>query len=113
MRHELKIWPQYFALVVNGSKTWELRKNDRPFAVGDTLLLKEFDPATGSFSGRHCTRLVVGVMPSTELVMVEPGYCLLSITQLPGVSDSAKITRVLEILQNISSGTTSVRAYTR
>lgn len=40
--HELKIFPQYFEEVLNGNKTFELRKDDRGFEVGDILILKEF-----------------------------------------------------------------------
>lgn len=40
--HELKILPQYFEKVLDGSKTFELRKDDRGFEVGDILILKEF-----------------------------------------------------------------------
>lgn len=40
--HELKILPNYFKAVVSGEKTFELRKNDRKFEVGDTLVLKEY-----------------------------------------------------------------------
>lgn len=43
--HELKILPQYFKAVQNGSKTFELRKNDRRFKVGDTLILREWHPS--------------------------------------------------------------------
>jgi Domain of unknown function (DUF3850) len=43
-RHELKIWPQYFSRVADGTKTFEVRKNDRGFQLGDTICLKEFDP---------------------------------------------------------------------
>lgn len=43
MIHELKIIPQYFEAVVKGIKTFELRKNDRDYKVGDTLLLKEWN----------------------------------------------------------------------
>ena len=42
MVHELKILPQYFEKVLDGSKTFELRKDDRGFEVGDILILKEF-----------------------------------------------------------------------
>ncbi len=44
MTHELKIWPQYYCRVADGSKTFEVRKNDRGFQPGDTVVLKEFDP---------------------------------------------------------------------
>lgn len=42
--HELKIWPVYYQAVRNGSKTFELRKNDRGFQKGDRVVLREFDP---------------------------------------------------------------------
>lgn len=44
MKHELKIWPQYYHRVKDGSKTFEIRKNDRDFQVGDTVILIYFDP---------------------------------------------------------------------
>lgn len=49
MNHELKIWPQYFHYVANGSKTFEVRKNDRGFSFGDTVLLKEWDPDRAAY----------------------------------------------------------------
>lgn len=44
MTHELKIWPQYYCRVVDGSKTFEVRNNDRGFQPGDVVVLKEWDP---------------------------------------------------------------------
>ena len=44
MIHELKIWPQYYQAVADGSKTFEVRKNDRGFQKGDEVVLKEWDP---------------------------------------------------------------------
>lgn len=44
VHHELKIWPQYFGRVKDGSKTFEVRENDRGFQPGDTVTLKEWDP---------------------------------------------------------------------
>lgn len=44
MKHILKIWPQYYQAVADGSKTFEVRVNDRGFQKGDHVLLREFDP---------------------------------------------------------------------
>lgn len=44
MDHELKIWPQFYSRVNDGSKTFEVRHNDRNFQFGDTVTLREFDP---------------------------------------------------------------------
>lgn len=44
--HSLKTWPEPFQALVDGRKTFELRKNDRGFMVGDQLQLREWDPAT-------------------------------------------------------------------
>lgn len=45
MEHELKTWPCYFEHVTSGNKTFEIRKNDRGFQSGDTVVLREWDPA--------------------------------------------------------------------
>lgn len=45
MIHELKIHPQYYARVADGSKTFEVRDNsDRGFQMGDTVVLREWNP---------------------------------------------------------------------
>lgn len=43
--HELKTHPPHFADVAGGVKTAELRRDDRGYAVGDTLVLREWEPA--------------------------------------------------------------------
>lgn len=49
-KHNLKILPKYFEAVINDEKTFEIRKNDRNFIVGDIAVLKEFE--NGSYTGR-------------------------------------------------------------
>jgi ASC-1-like (ASCH) protein len=51
MIHELKIHPQYYCRVADGSKTFEVRNNDRGFQPGDTVILKEWDPEPVNSTG--------------------------------------------------------------
>ena len=41
MTHELKLQPKYFRAILDGKKTFEIRKNDRGYKVGDKVILKE------------------------------------------------------------------------
>ena len=66
MTHDLKTWPEYFAAVLDGSKTFELRSNDRGFSVGDLLRLREWDPETSAYTGREVTRSVSYLLPGPD-----------------------------------------------
>lgn len=89
MQHELKILPQYFKEVVNGNKTFEIRKNDRGFKVGDTLLLKEYysecrefkhlEPSKG-YTGDEITKEVSYILEGGQYGL-EEGYCILGLKQ--------------------------------
>jgi ASC-1-like (ASCH) protein len=52
MKHEKKVWPAYFQLILEGKKNYELRLADWECNEGDILILKEWDPETGEFTGR-------------------------------------------------------------
>lgn len=58
MTIEKKIWPEYFQKILDGEKTYELRLADFDCQPGDTLVLKEWDPKTGSYSGREISKEV-------------------------------------------------------
>ncbi len=45
--HELKALPIFFQHIWNGTRTFEVRKNDRDYRIGDTLYLREWSPETG------------------------------------------------------------------
>lgn len=85
-RHELKTDPAVFAAVLAGAKTHEIRKNDRGFAVGDDLLLRE-TTYTGEqmgrgyplhYTGRELERSVSHVLSGYGL---QDGWCILSLAQ--------------------------------
>lgn len=56
--HELKCWPEYYSHIEDGSKPFEIRRDDRGFKVGHVLWLKEYDPQSQTYSGRSCRKRV-------------------------------------------------------
>ena len=54
--HFLKTWPQWFEPIRQGLKMFEIRRDDRNFAVGDLLVLEEFRPGVGEYTGRTLSR---------------------------------------------------------
>jgi hypothetical protein len=82
--HELKILPQYFNAVQDGSKNFEIRKNDRGFKVGDRLLLKEWDSMI-EYTGKEITKEISYIFDSKEsntLYGLEEGYCILGLKDI-------------------------------
>tara|TARA_R110000851_G_scaffold44625_1_gene109566 strand:- start:1195 stop:1431 length:237 start_codon:yes stop_codon:yes gene_type:complete len=77
MEHTLKILPQYFEEVWDGNKTFELRKDDRDYKVGDTLRLLEFD--YGNYTGRECNRTIWYILRDCEKYGLKKGFVILSI----------------------------------
>jgi len=72
MVHELKISPFYFNDVKSNIKTFEVRKNDRPFKLEDEILFKEFvprdyyDPGEEEFyTGNICHRKITYILKGT------------------------------------------------
>jgi hypothetical protein len=52
--YEVKSWPWLFEPMCAGKKTHDMRdKRDRPYKVHDRMLLREFDPRTGTYTGRE------------------------------------------------------------
>jgi hypothetical protein len=53
-RHVLKSWVDLFEPIAEGRKTHDLRVLDRNYQVGDTCLLREYDPLEMGYTGREC-----------------------------------------------------------
>ena len=78
MIHVLKTWSEYFEEVFMGHKTFEIRKNDRDFTVGDILILKEWNIYTKSYTGRSLARNVTYLFNGGSFG-VEEGFVVMSI----------------------------------
>lgn len=78
---ELKILPEHFADVKRGVKKSELRYNDRDYAVGDMLILREY---TGTeYTGRRVCVVITHILQNCGFGLLE-GWAILSIRRLKG-----------------------------
>lgn len=75
-RHALKVLPRFFAEIETDEKTFELRKNDRGFEVGDVLYLREWTKEAG-FTGRAQRRIVTSIVVDGYGLL--PGYVCMSV----------------------------------
>lgn len=66
MVHELKIEPEHYAAIKMGRKSFEVRKNDRDYQIGDILGLNEY--ADGKYTGRAVLREIIYIFNN-------PHYC--------------------------------------
>ena len=74
--HELKCLPEYYEAVRENRKTFELRKNDRGFRVGDVVRLKEYDGS--SYTGRELVRRITYILEG-PVYGLENGWCILGL----------------------------------
>lgn len=83
--HELKILPQYFHAVWDGYKTFELRRYDRDYKVGDYLLLQEY---TGEYyTGSFIKVLITYILKDCPEYGLDKDYCILSFKR-PSINDA-------------------------
>lgn len=80
MTHALKTWPEYFAAVAERGKSFEVRKFDRPFKVGETLLLQEWNPVSGEYTGDELERTITYILEGGQFGIQE-GYVVMGIKE--------------------------------
>lgn len=79
-RIDKKILPGYYKAVYTGKKTFELRKDDADYQVGDTLVLREW---TGTkYTGHSCECRITYILRNAERFGLQEGYCILSISPI-------------------------------
>lgn len=82
--HHLKTYEEYFSLILRGRKTFELRKDDRDFQQGDTVILMETDKVMASpmnpegYTGRRIMFDIAGVNRNLESFGLKEGFCIIS-----------------------------------
>lgn len=81
--HELKALSAYFHPIADGTKTFEVRRDDRGFQKGDVLWLREFVPHARSpreqWTGNSVFVVVDWILTGGQLG-IEPGYVVMSIS---------------------------------
>lgn len=68
--HELKTIEPYFSKVWDGLKTFELRKDDRDFCIGDYLILRRYYPKSKTYDG-------LAILARVDYLFRGPKYGLL------------------------------------
>lgn len=79
MTHALKCWPEYFKAVDNGSKQFELRKEDRPFNIDDKIILQEWNPETETYTGEELTFHISYILRDAPKLGLKPGFAILGL----------------------------------
>jgi len=78
-RHDLKCVLEPFQAKWDKKKSWEFRKNDRDFQIGDELNEKEYNPETDSYSGREILEEVIWILPGGKFGV--PDDCVIMSTR--------------------------------
>ena len=80
MTHALKTIHPYFKEIVDGVKTFEVRKADRPFKVGDKLLLQEYDIVGKVYSGDEWNGTITYIL--NDEAFCKKGFIILGIKEI-------------------------------
>lgn len=87
-RHVLKTLPPYFDAVACGAKNFEVRKDDRGFQKGDTVVLKRYEIGRRYFGFGPCPwessdepemHFRIGWVLTGGRFGIEPGYVVFSL----------------------------------
>ncbi|GMQ56769.1 DUF3850 domain-containing protein [Vallitalea sediminicola] len=80
MIHNLKIKGNYIKAIIYGNKTFEVRKDDRNFNIGDILILNEIN-TKGLYTGFNIKVKVTYILgrKEEEKQFVKKGYVILGI----------------------------------
>jgi len=93
--HNLKTINCFYVEIINGNKTFEIRKNDRDFKEGDLLVLQEVDDGH-NHTGRESKFRVTYILNSAQFEGIREGYVVMAIQGIPSLSTLIKALEPLE-----------------
>ena len=87
MRHDLKIQQCYLIHILEGRKTFEVRKNDRDFQTGDTIRWLPLDDE--NYNAYDVVSPIpeyrINYILTADFVGLQPNYVCLAITPIAGL----------------------------
>jgi Domain of unknown function (DUF3850) len=99
MKHYLKTWKMYFDQIVNGTKNFEIRKNDRNFKTGDVLVLQEWDKSLKGYTGKEVEKEIVYILENSELFGLQKGFVIMGFKN-ELIETNEKLIRQIDFLEN-------------
>lgn len=93
--YEIKSWVPFFSAMITGEKKHDMRKlSDRPYRVGDKVLLREYEPFGGGYTGRSAifriTYITSNVTPcALSSNALANDHCILSVERISDVFEDA------------------------
>ena len=84
MTHALKINPTDFAAVVAGIMNYQLRKDDRPFNNGDTVIFQEYD--NDKYTGKEHVATISYVKRDAKQFGLRDGFAAFGIKEKDSIN---------------------------
>ncbi len=80
--HELRIGPEYYERVQDGSKTFEIRRNERGYHEGQVVMLREWQREGFEGGRRYSGREHVARIGYVAEYKQQPGYVVFSLSSI-------------------------------
>ncbi|MBQ9699665.1 MAG: DUF3850 domain-containing protein [Lachnospiraceae bacterium] len=97
--HQIKLSREFFDDVESNKKTFELRKNDRDYRVGDLLELMEY--ADAKETGRTVVKLVTYILE--DYTGIADGYCIMATVPVNEDSEPLQYADIEAICRDIEA----------
>lgn len=115
--HKVKSWSHFFDAIKEGKKLHDLRKLDRDYKVGDTLVLQRYDNINGEYTGEEVeveiTYITSNKVPCAfSSSALDKNYGIFSLKLKPspiaGHEAFIPLDRNVRIIQKVAGGEVSI-----